>query len=256
MHNGAVIRKDDETRARANLTNHVWTRHDFTWDQARSWFSGRPGDGLNIGYETVDRHARSSRRDRVALRFTGSRAGPLKVTYTELARATSQFANLLERCGVRRGERVFVLLDAVPQAYVAGLAVLRFGAVLTTLPMTGSQGTVSGVVHPHEAVVGHLASAVYALDLHDDDTVQMSVPAGRLTHTAYSVIATLTAGATSLIDTRSGSPKVPADPGVIPGAPRPASPTAGISPATSPSRIRAATSDTPGEPRSPEGRRP
>ncbi|WP_164842716.1 AMP-binding protein [Actinoplanes solisilvae] len=288
MDNGSVIHKDRATRARSNLDNYVWTRHDFTWARARAWLSGLPdGQGLNIGYEAVDRHARSSRRDSVALVILGPGSTSSEVTYGELAEATSRFANLLGESGVRRGERVFVLLDGGWEAYVAGLAVLRYGAVLTTLPAgraaeaprclaasepalllttedlydrtiapvrrhlaglrevlltgerldaalekmpadftvpptdpqwpamvhftAGTSAATAGVVHAHESVVAQLASATYALDLHDDDTLQVSVAAGRLTHTAYGIIAPLVRGIRTVIDTTPGPLLLPRD---------------------------------------------
>ncbi|GAA0505266.1 acetyl-coenzyme A synthetase [Paractinoplanes deccanensis] len=279
MSSGAIIRKDAAERARANLDNYAWTRHDFSWARARSWLGGLPhGHGLNIGYEAVDRHALSARRDRVALRFPASGRAPAELTYTDLHRATNRFANLLGDLGVRLDERVFVLLDATPESYVAALATTRFGAVLATLPAgraaeaprcvaasepalvvtspelydrylapvrshlpavrhvllagdvddlgaalhkmpadftvpptapqwpamvhftAGTRGRVSGVVHPHEAIVAQVASATYALDLHDDDTLAVSVPAGRLTHTAYGMIAPLARGITVAVE--------------------------------------------------------
>jgi acetyl-CoA synthetase len=288
MDNSVNIRKDEVTRARANLDNYVWTRHDFSWARARSWLSGlQDGQGLNIGYEAVDRHAWSIRRDRVALVILGPGATSVDVTYGELHRATSRFANLLAESGVRRGERVFVLLDAGWEAYVAGLAVLRYGAVLTTLPVgraaeaprclaasepallltteelydqriapvrrhllglrevlltgehldaalermpadftvpptdprgpalvhftAGTHAPAAGVVHSNESVVAQLASATYALDLHDDDVLQVSVAAGRLTHTAYGMIAPLVRGISTVIDTAPGPSLLPRD---------------------------------------------
>ncbi|MDY7090703.1 MAG: AMP-binding protein [Actinomycetota bacterium] len=281
---GAVIRKSPAERARANLDNYAWAHHDFRWARARSWLSGLPDDrGLNIGYEAVDRHARSARRDRLALGFRSSDGALSALTCRELAQATNRFANLLAALGVRAGERVFVFAGAGPEAYVAALGTLKYGAVLTTLPVsrateaahclsaseaavlvtspalyeqrlapirphlpglrqvllaaggaadgrtgldaalegmsprftvpptdprqpalvhftTGRAGTVSGVVHTHGSVVSHLASAIYALDLHDDDVLQVTVEPGRTTHTAYGIIAPLVHGVATMVD--------------------------------------------------------
>ncbi|SNY59340.1 hypothetical protein [Paractinoplanes atraurantiacus] len=73
MNNSAIIRKDAADRARANLDNYAWTRHDFSWSRARSWLGEPPHTyGFNIAHQAVDRHASSDRRDRVTLRFPGS----------------------------------------------------------------------------------------------------------------------------------------------------------------------------------------
>ena len=129
------IAKSAEQRANANLDDYPRVRHDFTWSAARSWLSGLPdGRGLNIGFEAVDRHARGDRADVVALRCLQKAGGTWQdVTYAELARRTSRFANVLAGLGVHRGERVFSLLGRCPELYVVALGTLRYTAVLSPL---------------------------------------------------------------------------------------------------------------------------
>jgi acetyl-CoA synthetase len=55
------------------------------------------------------------------------------VTYAELLRRTSRFANLLARLGVRSGDRVFSLLGRSADLYVAALGTLRSTAVFSPL---------------------------------------------------------------------------------------------------------------------------
>ncbi|GAA0815613.1 acetate--CoA ligase [Spirilliplanes yamanashiensis] len=128
------VLKTPAERARANLSLYAWARHDFTWEHARrDWLHGLPGGGLNIGYETVDRHLGTEHRYKTALRCLDRRGVTTELTYAELGRSTGRFANLLGRLGVRRGDRVFLLLPRGPDLYVAALGTLRFGAVLSPL---------------------------------------------------------------------------------------------------------------------------
>jgi acetyl-CoA synthetase len=127
------IGKTDAERASANLENYAWVRHDFTWTHARTWLSGQPGGGLNIGYEAVDRHALGKLRDKVALRFLGRRGERTDLTYGGLRRQTSRFANLLDTLGVGRGERVFSLLGRGPELYLTALGTLRHASVYSPL---------------------------------------------------------------------------------------------------------------------------
>jgi acetyl-CoA synthetase len=127
------IGKTDAERASANLDNYAWARHDFTWAHARTWLSGQPDGGLNIGYEAVDRHALGPLRDKVALRFLGRRGERTELTYGDLRRQTSRFANLLTFLGVRRGERVFSLLGRAPELYLTALGTLRHASVYSPL---------------------------------------------------------------------------------------------------------------------------
>lgn len=52
-----------------------------------------------------------------------------KFTFRELSRLSSQAAVLLQSCGVRRGDRVLVMLPRVPQWWIAMLGLIRMGAV-------------------------------------------------------------------------------------------------------------------------------
>jgi len=104
----------------------------FHWADARPMLVGQRGGGLNIGYEAVDRHATGPLRDKSALRCV-SKDGVTDISYAELLRRTSRFANLLEALGVGRGDRVFSLLGRGPQLYIAALGTLRHASVFSPL---------------------------------------------------------------------------------------------------------------------------
>ncbi len=106
----------------------------FTWAQARGELAGLPdGKGLNIGYEAVDRQALGDRAESVALRCIDKAGDHTIVTYAELLKQTSRFANLLARLGVGAGDSVFSLLARGPDLYVAALGTLRYTAVFSPL---------------------------------------------------------------------------------------------------------------------------
>lgn len=111
-------------------------REAFTWDSVRTQLDGLPGGGLNIAWEAVDRHARRD-PSRLALRWlpqdsTGPE-GRVDLSYGQLAEATSRFADALSRLGLKRGDRVFLLLGRVPELYIAALGALKGGFVLCPL---------------------------------------------------------------------------------------------------------------------------
>jgi acetyl-CoA synthetase len=113
-----------------NLLDYAATRAAFTWESVRRELAGLPGGGLNIAWEAVDRHAAS---DRVAFRFLSAQGAARDVSYAELARLTSRFANLLRRLGVGRGDRVFVLSGRIPELYIAVLGALKNASVVSPL---------------------------------------------------------------------------------------------------------------------------
>jgi acetyl-CoA synthetase len=119
---------------RPNLADYDAQRRSFSWAKARDELDGLPGGaGLNIAYEAVDRHARGSRADRVALRCLGRDGTRRDFTYTELARLSNRFANALRGLGVVPGDRVVSLLGRVPELHIATLGTWKLGAIFCPL---------------------------------------------------------------------------------------------------------------------------
>lgn len=103
------------------------------WSQARAALQGLPEGGLNMGFEAVDRHAAGPLQDRIALRFVARNAPAFELSYSQLARQTNRFANVLRGLGVGQGDRLFVLAGRMPELYVAVLGALKNGTVVTPL---------------------------------------------------------------------------------------------------------------------------
>src|SRR5690606_14962278 len=64
---------------------------------------------------------------------------------------------------------------------------------------SGTTGAPKGVVHVHDAVVAHHATAATALDLRPDDVFWCTADPGWVTGTSYGIVAPLTHGATSVV---------------------------------------------------------
>jgi acetyl-CoA synthetase len=65
---------------------------------------------------------------------------------------------------------------------------------------SGTTGKPKGAVHVHQAVVAHLVTGRYALDLHADDVYWCTADPGWVTGTSYGIISPLLHGVTSIID--------------------------------------------------------
>jgi acetyl-CoA synthetase len=128
-----TIAKPRDWSVLPNLRNYDQIRKEFSWDNARRALDGLPGGGLNIAYEAIDRHASGPRRDRLALRFLGKRGEVRDFTYAQLRSQTNRFANVLNRLGVAKGERVFVLAGRIPELYITALGTLKHGSVFCPL---------------------------------------------------------------------------------------------------------------------------
>ncbi|MBS0544933.1 MAG: acetate--CoA ligase [Proteobacteria bacterium] len=133
MQRAAIIHKTAaDLPVPPNLVDYAATCAGFSWDAARAELAGLPGGGLNIAHEAVDRHARGPLRDRAAFRFLGEHSAH-DLSFGELSRLTSRFANVLQTLGVRRGEQVFVLTGRIPELYIAVLGGLKAGCVVSPL---------------------------------------------------------------------------------------------------------------------------
>jgi acetyl-CoA synthetase len=67
---------------------------------------------------------------------------------------------------------------------------------------SGTTGAPKGAIHVHDAVVAHLATGRFALDLHPDDVYWCTADPGWVTGMSYGIISPLTHGVTSVIDER------------------------------------------------------
>ncbi|NWF44534.1 acetate--CoA ligase [Hydrogenophaga sp. D2P1] len=64
---------------------------------------------------------------------------------------------------------------------------------------SGTTGRPKGAVHVHEAVLAHVVTGRYALDLHDDDVFWCTADPGWVTGTSYGIIAPLVCGVTNVV---------------------------------------------------------
>lgn len=129
-----IVKSASDWKLAPNVTDYERFRSGFSWNSARAELDGLPGGGgLNIAHEAVDRHAAGSRRERIALRWLGKAGTSRDITYGELARLTSRFANVLQTLGVGPGDRVYVLAGRVPELYIAALGTLKNRSVFCPL---------------------------------------------------------------------------------------------------------------------------
>lgn len=100
--------------------------YDFVSANIR-WFDGGK---LNACYNCLDRHVESGHGDSTAIIWEGNSPDEDKTfTYAELLAQVKRFANVLKAQGVRKGDRVCIYLQMVPELTVAMLACARIGAV-------------------------------------------------------------------------------------------------------------------------------
>lgn len=118
----------------ANIAEQVtWYQK---WDTVRDydfvngeikWFEGGT---LNACYNCLDRHVEAGHGDATAIIWEGN--SPIedkRFTYSELLAEVKKCANVLKTQGIRKGDRVCIYLQMVPELAIAMLACARIGAI-------------------------------------------------------------------------------------------------------------------------------
>ena len=99
----------------------------------RSW-TGCPAAGLNIAYEAIDRHVAHGRGDKPAILWEGKNGEQETYTFEDLAKHVEPVARTCcAALGVKKGDRVFVFLDRIPELYAAVFGTLKAGCVIGPL---------------------------------------------------------------------------------------------------------------------------
>ncbi|HEX5235852.1 MAG TPA: acetate--CoA ligase [Silvibacterium sp.] len=99
-----------------NKTDEPWAK----------WFvAGK----INLSYNCLDRHVLGGKRDKTAILWEGEPGEIRRLSFGELLKEVSRFANALKSLGVKRGDRVAIYMGMTPELAIALLACARIGAV-------------------------------------------------------------------------------------------------------------------------------
>src|SRR6516162_4672760 len=109
----------------ANRTTYDVAYRDFKWPTF---------ERFNWALDWFDAIAAGERRDQLALWVFFEDGTETKLTFRDLSDRSSQIANYYRELGVRRGDRVLVMLGNVHPLWETVLALIKLGAVI--LPAT------------------------------------------------------------------------------------------------------------------------
>lgn len=129
------IRKSDisEEAVKPNLFDYKKFRDEFKWEDIHKELDWLEDGGLNIAHEALDRHIKTSLKDKIALFWESKDGVSEEYTFYDLYRLTNRFANVLKGLGVEKGDKVFTYMDRTPDLYVCLLGALKTGAVIGPL---------------------------------------------------------------------------------------------------------------------------
>ena len=98
-------------------------------DSEAPFFKWFVGGKTNITYNTLDRHLKTWRKNKLALIWEGEDGERRTYSYYQLWQEVNKFANVLKSMGVEKGDTVTIYMGRVPELMMAMLAVTKIGAV-------------------------------------------------------------------------------------------------------------------------------
>ncbi|GIO28191.1 acetate--CoA ligase [Ornithinibacillus bavariensis] len=112
-----------------NLRQYEEMRASFKWEDIHQKFSWNETGKVNIAYEAIDRHAENPlKKDQIALLYSAP-GREETLTFEEISKQSNQFANVLKKYGVNKGDRVFLFMPRSPEFYVTFFGILKTGAI-------------------------------------------------------------------------------------------------------------------------------
>jgi acetyl-CoA synthetase len=107
------------------------------WDTVLKWKEPHAewfvGGKINASYNCLDRHLETHRKNKAAIIWEGEPGETRTLTYQQLHRQVSKFANVMKKVGVKTGDRVALYMPLVPELAIAMLACARIGATHTVI---------------------------------------------------------------------------------------------------------------------------
>ena len=86
-------------------------------------------DDYNIGYDCVDKHTKTNKKNKVALFWEDSEGYSEKYTFQEMKNYTDKFGNVLRNLGFKKGDRFLMRLPNLPQFQISFLGGVKIGSV-------------------------------------------------------------------------------------------------------------------------------
>ena len=112
----------------------VWHKK---WDKVLEWNAPFAewfvGGQLNASENSIDKHLRSSRKDKVAYYWEGESGERRSLSYRDLYSEVNKFASVLQKLGLKKGDTVAIYMPLVPEFPIAMLACARLGLPFTVV---------------------------------------------------------------------------------------------------------------------------
>jgi acetyl-CoA synthetase len=115
-----------------NMASYDQLYQDFKWEDMARTLNLPRENGVNKASICIDGHSPEVMK-RNALLWHSADGQQEHYTFADLRDETNKFANVLTGLGVKKGDRVFVYLERVPEIFITLFGALKVGAVIGPL---------------------------------------------------------------------------------------------------------------------------
>ncbi|KAF5039359.1 Acetyl-coenzyme A synthetase [anaerobic digester metagenome] len=90
-------------------------------------------DYFNFGYDVIDRWAETD-RNKLAMIWVDQQGAEKKYSFRDLRNLSNGAANILLKYGVKKGDRVMLILPRIPEWWIFVIALIKLGAIFCPCP--------------------------------------------------------------------------------------------------------------------------
>ena len=124
------------------LNNYSEVMETFSWEDTHKEFSWYETGKVNIAYESIDRHVKTYRKNKIALFYKDDEREEA-YTYYDMMRQTNKAANVLKaHSNLEVGDRFFIFMPRSPELYFILLGALKAGLIVGPLFEAFMEGAV------------------------------------------------------------------------------------------------------------------
>lgn len=102
---------------------------------------------MSLNFASLLTESAKTNPDQTAVIFDG-----FKLTYSQLNAVTNQFANGLDRLGIKRGDHVALMMPNLPQFLIAYYGIAKLGAVIVPINVLFKAGEIEYILNDSEAL--------------------------------------------------------------------------------------------------------
>jgi acetyl-CoA synthetase len=103
------------------------------YEETYRTFSLEVPEYYNFGFDVIDRLALED-RNRLAMIWVNQKGEEKTYTYRQLMNLSNSAANMLLKYGVKKGNRVIIMLPRIPEWWIFAIACIKLGAVFCPCP--------------------------------------------------------------------------------------------------------------------------